>query len=79
MSSHTVKCTTHVVVLLGYYGDYDVISISAAVVVKGFLCRIRIVSSSLWIVEWKFSAMQGDVVLQLCVIFRWRYGRWPLY
>ena len=64
MSSHTAKCAIHVVVLLGYYGDYDVISISAAVVVKGRF-RIRIVSSSLWTVEWKFSAMQGDVFFKL--------------
>ena len=69
MSSHNIhdivtKCATHVVVLLGYYGDYDAISISAAAVVKGCL-RIRIVSSSLWTVEWKLSAMQGDVALKL--------------
>ena len=51
-------------VLLSYYGDYDVISISVAAVVKGHL-RIRLVSSGLWTVEWKLSAMQGDVVLKL--------------
>ena len=64
MCSHITKCATHVVVLLGYYGDYDIIGISAAVVVKDRL-RTRIVSSSLYIMGWKFSAIQRNTVFEL--------------